>query len=399
MSLLDLLDDEASWRRFYEYKQSLALPKKFSKELLLFIDGKRYLPVVESIRNGGCFPLPRKAAISKSGTDRKRIVYTYPHDENIVLKLLTHLLLRRCDGVFSEGLYSFRPGRTAKDAVRHVLRHKNVHGMYCYKVDIHDYFNSIPLDRFLPVLEDCLKDDPELFRFLSGLLTEKKVMYRGEAAEERKGIMAGTPLSAFYANLYLAHLDRYFEESGALYARYSDDIIVFADSREEIEARADYIRSCIGKAGLTVNPSKESFYGPGEGVVFLGFIMSEDRTDIAPATLRKLKARMRRKRDALARWSKRRHVDGAKAASAFIKIFNRKLFDSPEDDNELSWCRWFFPVINTTESLEAIDRYAADCVRYLVSGTHTKARYDVRYEDIKALGFRSLVNEYYRTKT
>ena len=398
MSLLDLLEDEASWRRLYEYKTSLALPKKFSKELLLFIDEKRYLPIAGSIRNGGCFPLPRKAAISKSGTDKKRIVYTYPRDENIVLKFLTHLLLRRYDGMFSEGLYSFRPGRTAKDAVRYVLRQRNIHEKYCYKVDIHDYFNSIPLEKFIPALEKCLADDPELFAFLSGLLSEKNVLYRGETVAETKGIMAGTPLSAFYANLYLAPLDRFFEERGILYARYSDDVIVFADTRDEIEARAGVIRSYIENAGLSVNPSKENYYSPGEDIVFLGFLMSEDKTDIAPVTLAKLKAKMRRKRDALARWAKRKRFDGTKAAKAFIKIFNRKLFDAPEDDNELSWCRWFFPVINTAESLEVIDRYAEDCIRYLVSGTHTKARYNVRYGDIKALGFRSLVNEYYKAE-
>ena len=36
-----------------------------------------------------------------------------------------------------------------------------------------------------------------------------------------------------------------------------------------------------------------------------------------------------------------------------------------------------------------------DCLRYLLSGKRTKARFNVRYEDLKALGYRSLVNAYY----
>ena len=52
-------------------------------------------------------------------------------------------------------------------------------------------------------------------------------------------------------------------------------------------------------------------------------------------------------------------------------------------------------VINTTETLHVIDRYAQDCLRTLVSGKRTKARFNVRYEDLKALGYRSLVHEYY----
>ena len=117
--------------------------------------------------------------------------------------------------------------------------------------------------------------------------------------------------------------------------------------------------------------------------------------DIAPATIRKLKQKMRRKARALQRWCQRNGIDGERAAKAFLRIFNRKLLESPRD-SELSWSCWFFSVINTADSLREIDAYAQDCVRYLVSGRRTKARYNVRYEDMKALGYRSLVHEYYR---
>ena len=42
--------------------------------------------------------------------------------------------------------------------------------------------------------------------------------------------MAGTPISTFLANLHLAHMDHYFADAGILYARYSDDIILFDDN-------------------------------------------------------------------------------------------------------------------------------------------------------------------------
>jgi hypothetical protein len=45
-----------------------------------------------------------------------------------------------------------------------------------------------------------------------------------------------------------------------------------------------------------------------------------------------------------------------------------------------------------------IDLYAQDLLRYLISDTHTKSRYNVRYEDLKAMGYRSLVHEYYLHK-
>ena len=103
---------------------------------------------------------------------------------------------------------------------------------------------------------------------------------------------------------------------------------------------------------------------------------------------------MRRKRDSLYRWYRRCGAEGTGAAKAFIRIFNRKLLECA-GDNELSWSNWFFPVINTTAGLHEIDIYAQDCIRFLVSGSHTKSRYNVRYSDLKALGYRSLVNAYY----
>ena len=394
MSLLDMLSEPGAWEKFRIYKTSQRLSKTDEKQLCDFTDEKRYLPVCRAIADGERFPLPRRSVISKLGSDKKRVVYTYPKDENTVIKLLTFLISRKYDGLFSPGLYSFRPNKTAKEAVRGFMKLPGIENMYSYKVDIHDYFNSVPVSRLLPMLADALSDDPALYGFLSSLLCEEYVLERGVPLKEQKGIMAGTPVASFYANLYLRGLDRRFEEAGVPYARYSDDIIVFAKTEEETKKHAKFIRAYLNECGLTVNPSKEQFSSPSDGWTFLGFYVNGKTADIAKATVKKLKGKMRRKANALHRWAKRNGVEGEKAAKAFIRIFNRKLLEAPED-NELSWCRWFFPVINTTESLKEIDAYARQCVRYIISGKRTKAAYKVRYEDIKALGYKNLVHEYY----
>ena len=394
MSLLDLLADRETWEQFYAYKTSLALPVDYAARLRAFIDDEGYLAVCRTIRDGSAFPLPRKSIISKLSSGKKRTVYTYPDAENMVLKLLTYLLLRRYDGIFDPGLYSFRPGRTAKDAVRRLLRTPGLDRKYFYKADIHDYFNSVPIDRLLPMLTEVLADDPELYAFLAGLLSEPQVLDHGRPVTENKGIMAGTPLASFYANLYLRGLDHRFALSGIPYARYSDDIILFADTPAQAEEYAAGIREYLREAGLTINPDKESGGAAADGWVFLGFRCGNDVVDIAPATVSKLKAKMRRKARALRRWQLRNGLPAEKAATAFIRIFNRKLLESPVN-HDLTWSYWFFSMINTTESLRQIDHYSQECLRYLLSGVRTKARYNVRYTDLKRLGYRSLVHAYY----
>ncbi|MEE3436884.1 MAG: reverse transcriptase domain-containing protein [Lachnospiraceae bacterium] len=395
MSLLEMLSRPECWERYYAYKTSLAFPVREAEELRRFIDRREYLPAAEGIYAGEDFPLPAKRILRKQGTEKKRTVYIYPKNENTVLKLLTYLMIRKYDGLFADNLYSFRAGRGAKDAVKRLRSLPGIGSMYSYKTDISNYFNSIPMDRFLPVLHEALCDDPELFSFLKSLLMKERALLMGEELREQMGIMAGCPLASFFANLYLKDLDRLFAARGIPYARYSDDIILFAGTREERDAYAEEVRGFLAGKGLSVNPAKEICGGPEDGFVFLGFLVKGGETDIAPASVVKLKKKMRRKARALLRWRLRNDIEGEKAGRAFVRIFKRKLLES-SFDKDLSWSGWFFSMITTTESLREIDSYAEDCLRFLVSGRRTKARYNVRYEDIKALGFESLVHAYYR---
>ena len=79
---------------------------------------------------------------------------------------------------------------------------------------------------------------------------------------------------------------------------------------------------------------------------------------------------------------------------AMVNCFNRKFFEEGDPDS-LSWSRCFFPVINQTDGLAEIDHYLQDNIRYLSTGHHNKSNYRVRYEDLKALGYRSLVHEFH----
>ena len=146
--------------------------------------------------------------------------------------------------------------------------------------------------------------------------------------------------------------------------------------------------------GGTADPLKRVLR-PGMYALILGISYEGGIVDIAPASVKKIKGKMRRKARSLRRWAARNDVDTKNAAKAFIRIFNRKLLET-SDDHDLTWSYWYFPVINTDKSLKEIDHYAQECIRFIVSGRHTKARFNVRYEDMKGLGYRCLVNEYHK---
>ena len=393
-SIIDLLSEQQTWEEFLTYR---LLKGRFTwyefDEADTFVSEEQYLDVVRRLQGGGRLSVPTRHLVNKMGSGKKRVVYSFPPQEMIVMKAMAYLLYRY-DSQLASNCYSFRRGLTAHDAVRDIVRAIGDRPMWGYKLDIHDYFNSISIPLLLPVLSEVLADDPPLYRFFSELLTDGRALYGGETVSEEHGVMAGTPTSPFLANIYLREVDHYFADAGVVYARYSDDIILFAPDKAALNRHIDVLAAFLKKYGLEVNPEKVKTYRPDEAFDFLGFKCRGHSIDIADATRRKMKEKIRRKSHAMQRWSSKKGVETEKAMKSFIRHFNRKFFES-DDPSTLTWSRWFFPMINQTEGLREIDRYLQYSLRYLGTGRHNKANYRIRYSDLKELGYRSLVHEFY----
>lgn len=396
MKITDQICDPQTWKRFWEYRlESRHISQKDAEDLYLFYRNEEYLKTVELVKCGGTFNPPTKKTISKIYSEKKRIVYTFNREENYVLKLITYLLIRKYDNLFAPNLYSFRLNNGAHTALPYLTSGHRTDKMYVYKTDISNYFNSVDVTKLLPILSEILVDDADLFVFIKNLLEDPRVVDNGQIVEEKKGIMAGCPLAAFLANVYLRELDWSFYKSDSIYARYSDDIIIFSPTLQIRDVCIQQVKNFLQYKDLTINTKKEQFVLPGGKWEFLGFSYSAGKVDISDVSAEKLKKKMRRKARALIRWKNKKGADGPRAARAFIKVFNKKLFDNPVDD-ELTWSRWYFPIINTVDTLREIDHYEQDCIRYIATEKRTKSRFNFSYGDMKKLGYRGLVHEYYR---
>jgi hypothetical protein len=330
------------------------------------------------------------------GTGKKRVVYSFAPEAMKVLKVIAFRLYDY-DHYFVPNCYAFRRGKKVHDAVLQINRAVANQKMWAYKLDIHDYFNSISIDILLPMLKEMMADDPPLFRFFEKMLTDKRVVYNGETILESHGVMAGTPTSPFLANVYLKDIDKHFHDAGVVYARYSDDIILFAPDLKTLEGYKCQMAHYLQQYRLEVNPDKEMIYSPDEAYEFLGFKCHGHQIDISEAAKKKMKGKIKRAAKSLLRWRNTKHIAPEKAMKGLINLFNRKFFES-DDPETLTWSRWFFPVINQTDGLKEIDHYLQQNIRYLATGKHSKANYRTDYAQLKQLGYRSLVNEYYACK-
>ena len=397
MSILEKLGDKYYWQQLLKSKKDGGhLSAREEKLFVDFINEERYAPIVKDILDGKPFPLPTVKSLNKKNAKKKRTVFVFEESCNMVLKLLA-FLLNSYDHLFYNNLYSFRHNVCVKNALSSILKATKGGSSYTYKVDVSDYFNSVSPEKISALIDKYLCDDLPVAGFIKSLILQPYCIKDGKAVCINKGIMAGVPISGFLANLYLMELDALFFNKGVTYARYSDDIIVFAKTLGEIEEYKQVIDEHLAQKGLAINPKKEVLTAPGEPWEFLGFSVKDGKVDISTIALEKIKDKMRRKAKALVRWKKRNNKSSERAICAFIRHFNRKFYNNP-DLNDITWCRWYFPTISSSDSLHVIDEYMLSCIRYIETGKHTKANFNLRYETIKGFGYKSLVNEFYKCK-
>ncbi len=396
MHMLDLMLLPGVWQEFLQYKTEKQHMGKTEQQFWEnYIETQRYLSVVCGITGADYIPpVPEKIEINKDGAKKKRVVYSYPEDFNAVLKMIAFLLYRY-DSIFAENCYAFRRNYGVREAILRIRRTPGIGRKYCLKVDISNYFNSIDVDLLLEKLAFLKAEDAQLFRLFEKMLRADTAKVNGEVISEKRGAMAGIPVSPFFANVYLSEVDHYFAQQGVLYFRYSDDILLFADTMEELHRLQKVLYQKIEDHCLTLNPKKVQISRPGEQWDFLGFTYVDGRVDLSGHTKLKMKKKIKRKAEALRRWQRKKGLSGEHAAKGFIKAMNHKFFAN-DNGTDFTWTRWFFPNLTTDRGLRVLDAYMQQYIRYCVTGRHGKGNYKITYEQMKDWGYRNLVHEYYK---
>lgn len=360
------------------------------------------------------WPLPHRIEICKSFSQKRRIVFNYPKAEMFVLRAVNHYLFKNCEKCLSPSYYPF-PGHNPAQCLGTILNkftiYKKTRGLspedfYGMHFDVSDYFNSMNPALLLERLPDEIKNDRDFIRMFQQTLGNPYCIDKHKIIRiENKGAMAGLPISAFFAAVYLSEMDRYFDKEGIPYARYSDDVLLFAENPDDLSVYSRYIEEFMASSGLLINRTKTEAINPGEPWTFIGFEVDHGIIDLALHAEEKIKrrvgrwARRLRKRVEVGYYNKMRKTTPEKAAQSLIKGINRALFKPIRD--KYSWARWTFSTINSTERLEALDLFIQEKIRYVFTGRYTQANYRILpYEKMAQIGYNPLLKLYslYRYK-
>lgn len=176
---------------------------------------------------------------------------------------------------------------------------------YCYKIDLHHYYQSINHEVLKQKFRKVFKD-PELLWLLDEIAdsintaTEEDLIELSLSGEievdPNTGIPIGNYMSQYSGNFYLSSFDHWVKEE--LHAkhnyRYMDDVVIFASSKEELHEihrkvtayTRDYLHLNI-KGNYQIFPTKV------RGVDFVGYRFFGEYTLLRKSTAINFKRKMR----------------------------------------------------------------------------------------------------------
>ena len=253
--------------------------------------------LAEPRRGGTDRPHPaRRVWIPKPGSREQRPLGIPAVRDRVVPSALRHVVEPIFETEFAGHSDGFRPGRGGKDARRRVDALRQSGRVWVVDADLKSYFDPIPHDRLLALVQERIADGRVLALIESYL--------RAGVLEELKGwppTGRGTPqgavISPLRANLYLNPLDHLMEKSGGAMGRYADDFVILCRTEAEAQTALAEVRAWVTEAGLTLPPTKTRLVdasAPG-GFDFLGYHFERGLKGPRPKSLDQRRERWRAK--------------------------------------------------------------------------------------------------------
>lgn len=241
--------------------------------------------------------------------------------DRIFQQAITQQLMPIYEPLFSDNSYGYRPGRSAKDAVKQIKEYAEQGYTHAVAMDLSKYFDTMNHEKLLNLLRKDVKDE-RVIQWIKRYL-KSGVMENGVVMETEEGSPQGGNISPLLANIYLNEFDQEYERRGVKYVRYADDIVLLAKSdraaKRLLETSTKYLE---GTLKLKVNQGKSRVVSVFaiRNFKFLGFTLGKNGKGIYIRVHGKPWKKMKSK---LKELSSRRSVQSIRPALEKIKVFMR----------------------------------------------------------------------------
>ena len=211
---------EIAWRKVARNKGSAGIDGQSVKRF--GCKSTEYLGELSLALTAGTYrPQPVKRVEIPKGFNKKRLLGIPVVKDRIVQTALKMVIEPIFENEFVESSYGFRPGRGCKDALREVDQLIKQGYTHVVDADVASYFDTIPQDRLVGLVEQRISDG-RIIELIRSYL-EQEVVSGLKRWTPTGGTPQGAVISPLLANLYLHPLDCLMRERGFRMVRYADD--------------------------------------------------------------------------------------------------------------------------------------------------------------------------------
>lgn len=259
------------------------------------LHAERYLgELAQQLKEGRYRPQPVKRVEIPKGPKQTRPLGIPAVKDRIVQTAVKMVIEPIFEAMFLDTSYGFRPGRSAKEALREVDGLLKAGYTHVVDADLKSYFDTIPHDRLRGGIAERISD---------GRVLELVEQWLGQdilSGLERWTPTSGTPqgavLSPLLANCYLHPLDAHMAARGFRMVRYADDFVVLCSTAEQAQAALHEVREWVQAHGLLLHPDKTHVGDcrvAGQGFEFLGYRFEAGQRRVRQKSRQKLFDRIR----------------------------------------------------------------------------------------------------------
>lgn len=230
--------------------------------------------LMEKLKTRGKYKCPplRRVYIPKGNTEILRPLGIPTADTRCAQEVIRRLIEPIFEKEFHENSFGFRRGRNCHQAVERVLEYTNAGHRFIVDIDIKGFFDNIPHEVIMTLIAAEIADGNILDIIASFL--RSGVVEDGKLVPTQKGAPQGGPASPLIGNIVLNYLDQKLEESGHVFVRYADDLVIPCKTAEQAKNALAFAVSILEELGLQCSPEKTKIATLYEGFQFLGFDIS-----------------------------------------------------------------------------------------------------------------------------